>query len=202
MRRAYLALGLSAAFALAIPALAQSPNYQVSGKIALSDGGWDYASIDQANRKFYLARPDGVSVLDLDSGKVTAKLAPASGAHSVIAVKDGSEILVTEGNANTARFLDAKTGAELASIKTGERPDAAVYDAKTGLVAVMNNRSGGVSLINVASHQLAGTIPVEGVLEFAAVDGLGNLYVNVENKSQIAAIDLKNKKLLGLINLD
>ncbi|MGH6958245.1 MAG: YncE family protein, partial [Caulobacteraceae bacterium] len=52
-------------------------------------------------------------------------------------------------------------------------------------------------LIDPVSRQVAGVINVGGRLEFAAVDGKGRLYVNVESAGQVAAVDLKSHKVLA-----
>src|SRR5262245_56194052 len=97
--------------------LAQQPGYHVTGKISLNDGGWDYATVDDGARRLYLTRPDRVTVIDLDTAKVTDKLAAATRGHAAVPVNKGAEILVTNGGAATASFDDAKTGAEIASVK-------------------------------------------------------------------------------------
>ena len=61
----------------------------------------------------------------------------------------------------------------------------------------MNGRSGDVTAIDAATGNVAGTIPIGGKLEFAAADGKGRVYVNVEDKSEIAEIDAKKLSVLS-----
>ncbi len=178
-----------------------APTYHVASKLALPDGGWDLASFDPAMRRIYIARNDSVTAIDIDTGQVTGKLAPASKGHAVVPLKGGTEILVTDGATNTADIFDARTGAALASIKTGEKPDAATFDAASGLAVVMNGRSGSLTLIDPASRASVAEIVVGGALELGAGDGAGHLFVNVEDRNEVAVIDLKARKVTARIAL-
>lgn len=190
-------LAAAAVLSAAGLAVAQAPAYHVAGRIALPDGGWDLAGFDAAKRRIYLARNDGVTAIDVDSGKVTAKLAPATGGHTVVPLRGGAEILVTNGRANTAAIFDAQTGAPLATVQTGQKPDSAAFDVATGLAVVMNGHSGDLTLIDPVTRKAVGTVPVGGALELGAGDGQGRLFVNIEDKSEVAVVDLKAKKVLA-----
>ena len=132
------ALGLAAAAlaAAAGPATAAAPPaYAVTGSIPGQDGGWDYVSFDPALRRLYVTHADGVFVVEVDSGKVTQKLADTPRPHEVVPLQGGKVLLVTVGGDNTARFIDAETGRTLGEVPTGKGPDGAIYDAQAGLVA-------------------------------------------------------------------
>ncbi len=178
-----------------------APTYHIASRLALPDGGWDLASFDPAMRRIYIARNNSVTAIDIDTGQVTGKLAPASKGHAVVPLKDGTEILVTDGAANTADIFDARTGAALASIKTGEKPDAATFDAASGLAVVMNGKSGSLTLIDPATRASVGEVVVGGALELGAGDGEGRLFVNVEDHNEVAVIDLKARKVTARIAL-
>ena len=78
MRWNSFAFATVAALALVWDAGAQTPSsYHVTSKIPLSDGGWDYAAVDDAGR-FYLPRPDRITAIDLAAKSVTDKFAPVS----------------------------------------------------------------------------------------------------------------------------
>jgi DNA-binding beta-propeller fold protein YncE len=176
-------------------ARAQGPAYSVTSRIALPDGGWDLASFDPVLRRVYLARSEGVTAIDVETGVVTGKLAPANGGHAAVASRTGAELLVTSGKSNTAEILDARTGTRLASLQVGEKPDAALIEPNTGLGVVMNGKSGSLSLIDVTARRVVGTIPVGGSLEIGAVDGTGRVFVNVEDRNELVLVDLKNRRI-------
>jgi YVTN family beta-propeller protein len=176
-------------------ARAKPPAYSVTSKIALPDGGWDLVSFDPALRRVYLARSEGVTAIDVETGAVTGKLAPANGGHAAVPSRTGAEVLVTNGKSNTADIVDARTGARLASIPVGEKPDAAMIEPTTGLGVVMNAKSGSLSLIDMKARQVVGTIPIGGSLELGAADGTGRIFVNVEDRNELVAVDLKARKI-------
>lgn len=175
--------------------------YRVEGRIAGEDGGWDYASVDPAAGRLYVARSNAVMTIDLTDKKVTPALSKAQRAHSVLPLPDGKELLETDGETGLARFIDTATGAVIAEIATGKKPDAAFLDPATGLIAVMNAGDGSVALIDRDQHRLVGHIAVGGGLEFGVADGAGGAFVNVEDRNAIAVLDLRTRRVVRTIQL-
>nr|QQZ49431.1 hypothetical protein JKL49_20900 [Phenylobacterium glaciei] len=97
--------------------------------------------------------------------------------------------------------MDATTGALLATVATGNGPDDAIIEPKTGLLLVMDHKGGTVTLVHAKTHTVAGTIAVGGILEAAAVDGKGRVFVNVEDKNQIAVLDIPGRKVTARYEL-
>lgn len=161
------------------------------------EGGWDYATIDQAARKLYVTRGNSIMAVDLDTGKVTLGLAMTNRSHQVVPVNGGTELLVTNGGDATVTIMDAASGKVRVSTKVSAGPDAAILEPTTGLVMVMGHKSGNVDLIDPKSGALTGSIAVGGTLEFAAADGKGKAFVNVEDKGELVAIDMVTRKVLG-----
>ncbi len=190
MRQIVIAVAAAAALVAGSSGAGAAPTYHVERRIPLPDGGWDLATFDTGSHRVYLARTDAIDAIDVQSGKVTV-LAPAGRSHTVVAVNGGAEVLETDGATDAARFIDARSGAELATVKVGQGPDAALLDPATGLALVMNARSGEVTLIDPRAHAVVGTIPVGGSLEIAVADGAGRVFVNVEDRNEVVALDLK-----------
>jgi YVTN family beta-propeller protein len=185
-----------ASLVLAGSAAAAVPSYSVVGTYKAADGGWDILSVDPVAHRLYVARRDSVTAVDLASGTVTDKLAPADGGHSALAIPGTSDVLVTNGTANTATIVDGRTGQLRATIPTGKKPDAATYDPATRTVWVMTPGDGNISVVDPATAKVVATVPVGGSLEFGAADGHGKLYVNVEDKNEVAVVDTRTRKLL------
>lgn len=192
---------LAAFVAFASPARSAAPGYAVSGTISGPDGGWDYASVDPETRRLYLAHGTAVTAVDLASGQVTPALAPANRPHEVLPIPGQGVLLETDGGTGTARLLDAITGAERGRVTVGEKPDAAIWDARRGHAIVMNGQSGTVSVIDPKAMKVVATIKLAEGLEFAAIDKAGRLYVNNEDRNQIAVVDLDRNVALGWIDL-
>jgi DNA-binding beta-propeller fold protein YncE len=106
---------------------------------------------------------------------------------------------ITDGGDNSVTIFDLKTLQTLGKIKTGERPDAILFAPASRQVFVMNHRGGTITVFpadtDLAKIAPTRTIAVGGALEGAAVDGTGHLYVNVEDKSQTAVIDIASLKV-------
>ncbi len=192
MRLAYLAL---AAFLTSSAASAATPGFHVIDRIAGPDGGWDYVSVEAS--RALIARSAAVTAIDLKSRAVTPAFAPATKGHAALVVNGGKEVLITNGGTDTVTFVDATSGAPIASVATGKKPDAATFDPRSGLVLVMDHGGGDVTLIDPKAHKALGAIPIGGDLEAAAVDGEGHAFVNVENKNEIVALDIGARKVLA-----
>lgn len=194
---ASLLLGCLPAFATVAQAAPTTPRYGVVDRIAGPDGGWDFVDVDPVARRLYIAHGTAITAIDLVTRHVTPVLATASGAHQVLVLGGGRELLETDGNTDRARFLDPLTGAQIAEVATGRKPDAAVVDPATGTLLVMNAGDGTVSLIDPVKHVLVGSLDVGGSLEVVAADGHGLVYVNVEDTNEVAIIDVRGRRLAG-----
>ncbi|MDB5363981.1 MAG: gluconolactonase [Rhodospirillales bacterium] len=160
-----------------------------------ADGGFDYAAVDPGGRRLYVARGDGVMSVELATAKMTPTLVPGKRVHGVVPLP-GGRLLSTNGDLATATLSDIATGKILAQVPTGKNPDAAIYDAKSGLVFVMDGAEDGeVTLVDPATGKSPGHIAVGGKLEFAVADGAGHLYVNIENTGEIAVLDTAARKV-------
>ena len=167
----------------------------VTKRIPGPDGPWDYASVDPASNRLFVARGTGVQTVDLATGAVTAQFVPGQRVHAAFVMPGTGMGLSTNGTTNTATLFDAATGAIKATLKVGQKPDAAVYDEASRRAYVMNAKDGTIAVIDPAAMRVTQTIPVGGALEFAAVDGRGHLFVNVEDRSEIAMVDLATRRV-------
>lgn len=184
-----------AAMAVSTAAAAATPVYRVIDRIAAPGGRWDYVRVDPAHNRVLVAHGTSVTAVDLTTNAVTSGLAPGLLLHDTMPVGVGAEFVVTDGGAGKAMFMDGKTGALIVAVQAGKGPDAAAYDAHSGLVLVMNHAGGDITLIDAKTHAAVGTVEVGGDLEAATVDGAGKAFVNVENKNEIAVVDLAARKV-------
>ncbi|MDR7114472.1 hypothetical protein [Caulobacter sp. BE254] len=198
MKTKFLAASILAlTVATAAQALAAPEPMKIVDRIAGPDGGWDYANFDPVHRRLYVAHGAAVTAIDVDTGMVTPALVAAQRAHIALPLPGGDELLVTNGGANTATLVDAMTGMVRATVATGQNPDAALFDPASGLAFVMNGRSGDITLIDAKAAKAVGVIPVGGKLEFGVSDGRGRVFVNIEDKSEIAVIDTAARKVVA-----
>lgn len=182
--------------ALAVAAGAAEPNYHVVGQLPAGDGGWDITTVDPAAQRLYVGRSDGVTAIDLATGKATDRIVPGDGVHAAFAIPGTHEVVSTNGKSNNALLFDGRTGKVRATIKTGTKPDAVAFDPATRTVWIMNPGSGDATVLDAASAKVLATVPIGGSLEFAVADGKGRMYVNVEDHNDVAVIDTRTRKLV------
>ena len=65
----------------------------------------------------------------------------------------------------------------------------------------MNPGDGSLTLIDPKSRAAVGSITVGGSLELGASDGKGRIFINVEDRNDVAVIDLKSRKLVTRVPL-
>jgi YVTN family beta-propeller protein len=191
---------LAANCAISATSYAGDAVYEIVNRISAPDGGWDALSFDPIARRLYVARTDGVLALDVDTGKLTPQLAKGDHTHQAVPLPN-NELVFTDGNTNQAIFVDAATGAPIAKVPVGNKPDAAVWDAYSKNVFVMNHADGVVSVIDPHTHRVTSTIAVGGVLEFAASDGKGHVFVNIEDQAKVGVIDVAKRVVSARIEL-
>ena len=158
--------------------------YEVGG-----EGRWDYLVADAEARRLYVTRQTHVMVLDADSGKVVGDIPDTQGVHGVALAPELGRGFTSNGRANTATIFDLKTLKALETVKTGENPDAILFDPFTKRVFTFNGRSHDATAFDAQTAKVLGTIPLEGKPEFAVSDGGGQVFVNIEDKSEVVRID-------------
>jgi hypothetical protein len=176
---------------LAAVAVAASSGYHVVTTYkAGGDGGWDYLTVDAAARHVYISRGTHVMVLDADSGKTVGDIPDTPGVHGIAIAADLGRGFTSNGREGTVTIFDLKTLAPIgAKVKVGDNPDAILYDPATKRVFTFNGRSQDSTAIDAANGQVLGTIKLDGKPEFAASDAKGEIFVNIEDKSELTAID-------------
>ncbi len=191
-------LGLAALAAISAgAALPAAPAYRLVAQLPAGDGGWDLLSVSSADKRLYVAHGDRVTAFDLASGKAIDTLVAGHRVHAALAIPGTHDVLSTNGETNDALLFDGRTGEIRETIPTGTKPDAAAYDPVTRTVWIMNPGSGDVTVVDPAGGKVLGTIPVGGSLELAVADGHGKLFVNIEDKNEVAVLDTRARKLLG-----
>jgi DNA-binding beta-propeller fold protein YncE len=184
---------LSASVVLMVAAVALgagAPAYKVVNTYKLGgDGGWDYLTADAAARRLYISRATHVMVLDLDSGKTVGDIADTPGVHGIALAPELGRGFVSNGREGTVSIFDLKSLATISKVKAGDNPDAILYDPATQRVFTFNGKSQDSTVIDAVKGTVLGTIKLDGKPEFAASDGKGGVFVNIEDKSELTAID-------------
>jgi DNA-binding beta-propeller fold protein YncE len=169
---------------------AAGPGYKVVNTYTVGgDGGWDYLIADAAARRLYISRGTHVMVLDLDSGKTVGDIADTPGVHGIALAPELGRGFTSNGREGTVSIFDLKTLATSSKVKVGDNPDAILYDPATKRVFTFNGRSQDSTAIDATNGTVLGTIKLDGKPEFAASDAKGEIFVNIEDKNELTAID-------------
>jgi len=167
-----------------------TPRYHLTHEVPLpGDEGWDYLTFDPAGARVFVAHGTKVQIVDSRKLILTGEIGDTPGVHGVALAHDLGRGYISAGRANTVVVFDLKSLAVITRIPTGENPDAILYEPTTHRVFTFNGRSRDVSVIDTAKNSVIGTIRVDAKPEFAAADGAGHVYVNLEDRSSIASID-------------
>lgn len=172
------------------PLAAAEGNYHLLKKVVLGgEGGWDYLICDSAARRLYISRGTHVMVVDADTYKVVGDIPGTEGVHGIALAPEFGRGFVSDGRANTVTIFDLKTLKVLGTAPTGNGPDAITYDPASKRVFTFNGHGGDATAIDAASGKPVGTVTLSGKPEFAAADGQGHVYNNLEDKSELLQID-------------
>lgn len=192
-----LALVMSGLLAASSAAFAPA-KYEVKQKYVLGgEGGWDYLTFDPAGKRLFISRGTHVMVVDPYKGTVIGDIPDTTGVHGIALAQDLGKGFTSNGRDNTVTVFDLKTLKETAKIKIeGENPDAILYDSASQRIFTFNGRSKNATAIDAGKGTVAATIPLDGKPEFAAADGKGMIFVNIEDKSELTQIDAKNAKVV------
>lgn len=153
------------------------------------DEGWDYLAVDSVARRVYISHGSHVVVMNADTYAIEGDIPDTAGVHGIALASGLDRGFVSAGRANMAVIFDLKSLKTLGTVKTDTNPDAIVYDDVTKRVFTMNGRGQNTTAINGADGSVAGTLALGGKPEFAAADGKGSIYVNIEDKSELVQFD-------------
>jgi YVTN family beta-propeller protein len=175
---------------------ALAANYQITKKIPIpGQGSWDYLSVDVEARRLYVSHSTQVEVLDLDSGAIVGSIPKTPGVHGIAIAPELGRGFVSNGQASTVTIFDLKTLKPIADVPTGQKPDAIIYDPASSRVFAFNGGSNSATAIDAATGKVAGTIDLGGGPEFAAADGRGFVFDNLEDEGLVVKINSRDLKV-------
>jgi DNA-binding beta-propeller fold protein YncE len=88
-------------------------------------------------------------------------------------------------------MFDTKTLAMVKTIDVQGNPDGILFDPFNERVYILSHSAPNATVIDAKDGSIVGTIDLGGAPEQAVTDGKGHLYVDLEDKDSIAAVDAK-----------
>jgi len=165
------------------------------------DGGFDYVYADAAGRRLYVPRSGQtgarISVFNLDTLEPVGEIAGFNGHGAVVDPKSGMGFATSKPVA----MWNAKTLAPMAPITVQGNPDGILFDAFNQRVYILSHIAPNMTVLDSTSGAIVGTIDLGGAPEQAATDGKGHIYVDIEDKGQVAVIDAKTMTVTAKYDL-
>jgi YVTN family beta-propeller protein len=153
-------------------------------------GGFDYVNADVDGRRLYIARTGPtprITVYDLDTLEPVGEI-PTTNAHGAAIDSKSSHGFATS---KPITMFDTKTLKTIKTIDVQGNPDGHLFDPSNQRVYILSHVSPHVTAIDAKDGSVIGTVDIGGMPEQAASDGKGHLYIDVEDKDNIAVVDTK-----------
>jgi DNA-binding beta-propeller fold protein YncE len=156
---------------------------------------FDYITVDSAARRVYLSHGTEIKVIDADSGALIANITGLKQDHGVALASEFGRGFISDGAEGKVVLFDLRTFKVTGEAKADKDADSILYDPFSKRVFVMNGDPHSSTAIEAKSGSVVGTIDLGGGPEFAVADGNGTVYVNLEDKSELVAIDSRSLKI-------
>jgi len=179
-------------FVLTQASFAQSGFQLIKKTVIGGEGGWDYLSVDDQNRRLYVSHSTQAEVLNVDTHEKIGTIADLKGIHGAIAVPKSGKGITTNGRSNSVTIFDLKTLKPIVELPTGKNPDALLYDKFSDRVFIFNHSDVTTTVIDITEGKVVGTVDVGGTaLEAGVSDEQGTIFVNLEDTHEIVSFDAK-----------
>ncbi len=162
----------------------------------MGTGGIDYVYADSDGRKLYIPRGEAVLVFDLDTLKAAGTI-PGRARGAAVDPKSHHGFC----SSSPVVMWDTQTLKTIKTIDVQGRPDGILFEPATERIYVFSHSAPNATVIDANEGTVVGTIDLGGAPEQAASDGQGHLYVDLEDKDNVAVVDVKTMKVTAHYDL-
>jgi DNA-binding beta-propeller fold protein YncE len=160
-------------------------------------GRIDHIDINIKDQIAYVAAlgNNSLEVVDLKRGMVISGIKELDEPQGVAYIPAHNEIFVANGGTGECGFYNAVTFKKTASVKFEDDADDARYDAASDKIFV-GYGSGGIGIIDAATHKLIGDITLPAHPESFQLDTKeGRMWINIPGSGIVGVADIKEAKL-------
>jgi hypothetical protein len=150
---------------------------------------FDYITVDSSARRVYLSHGTEIKVIEADTGALIGNITGLKQDHGVALAPEFGRGFISDGAEGKVVIFDLKTLKPTGEAKADKDADCVLYDPASKRVFVMNGDPHSSTVIDAKSGTVVGSIALGGGPEFAVADGKGMVYVNLEDKNEVVAID-------------
>lgn len=166
-----------------------------------SPGGWDYIEVGPLHDWLYVSHGNQVNVINYKTGDSAGIVENTGGVHGIGFDQASGKGYTSNGKTNTLTVFDLNTNKVLGQVSVGQGPDAIFFDPYSKKIITCNGRSKNLSIIDTKTDKLTDSVDIGGRPETAVSDEAGRIYVNLEDKNQIAVVDTKTWKVINTWSL-
>jgi hypothetical protein len=175
-------------------------NYHLANtyKFGAAPGGreyFDYMTFDPDSRRLYLSHGSEVLVINADTGQEEGKISGLKLSHGVAVVPEVGRGFISDGAQGKVIIFDLKTLKVVGEANAAPDADCIIYDPASKRIFTFNGDSHNTTAIDPATGNDVGKLDLGGGPEFAVADGQGTIYNNLEDKSEVLAIDSRSLKV-------
>jgi uncharacterized protein YjiK len=152
---------------------------------------FDYITVDSAARRVYLSHGTEIKVIDADDGSVIGNITGLKQDHGVAVASEFGRGFITDGAQGKVIIFDLKSLKVIGEAKADKDADSVLYDPASKRIFAMNGDPHSSTVIDAKTGDVVGTVALPGGPEFAVADGSGTVFVNIEDKDEVVAIDSK-----------
>jgi DNA-binding beta-propeller fold protein YncE len=156
---------------------------------------FDYITVDSAARRVYLSHGTEVKVIDADTGALVGNITGMKLTHGVALAPEFGRGFISDGAQGKVIIFDLKTLQVTGEATAAADADCVIYDPFSKRVFSMNGDPHNATAIDARSGSVVGTVDLAGGPEFAVADGKGTIYINLEDKSELVAVDSTSLKV-------
>ena len=156
---------------------------------------FDYITVDAEARRVYVSHGTEIKVVDADNGALIGNITGLKQDHGVAIATEFGRGFISDGAQGKVIIFDLKTLKVTGEAKADKDADCVIYDPFSKRVFVMDGDPHNATVIDAKSGSVVGTIELGGGPEFAVADGKGTVYINLEDKSEVVAVDSSALKI-------
>src|SRR5215475_531771 len=164
----------------------------------MGTGGIDYVFADSDGRQLYVPRGGEVLVFNLDTLKPAGSIKDARARGVAVDPKSHHGFC----SSSPVVMWDTKSLETIKTIEVQGRPDGILFEPLTERIYVFSHSQPNATVIDGKDGSVVGTIDLGGAPEQAASDGKGHLYVDIEDKDNVAVVDVKALKVTAHYDLN
>jgi DNA-binding beta-propeller fold protein YncE len=188
-------------FATAISLFAQGPYKVLKTAKVGGAGGFDYVYADSTGRRLYIPRTGNpgarITVFNLDTLEPVGEIPETSARGAAVDPKSNHGFVTSK----PVVMFDSKTLAVIKKIEVEGGPDGILFDPFNQRTYIWSHSAPNATVIDSKDGNILGTIDLGGAPEQAVTDGKGHIYVDIEDKDNVAVVDAKTMAVTGHYDL-